>query len=411
MQYLRNSHAARDTNDFVFQQLIPYIGNKRKLLWLIGDALAHWEDRGLRTFVDVFSGSSVVSRYAKKLGLQVVSNDWEPYAEVLATATIACNQEPEFASLGGYARAIDELNALPPRVGWVTEHLCPREDADFDTRVDRLFFMRKNGMRIDAIRERIRQWQESGHVSKREAACLLAPLLYQTCYRSNTSGVFKGFHEGWGGRSGTATHRICGDLVLRPLVFHDNERENRVHAVDAARLASHVSSHLPGGVDDTVYYLDPPYNQHPYGSNYHVLNTVTLWDAPPLSKRISGRNKAAIRTDWRTKRRSAYTYRKLAAEAFEALLDAIPSPHVLISYSTDGMIPLERLVEACARRGSLEVVRTPYKRYRVSPTRPSPRARNVEFVLILDKRSPRPGDAARVLDAIHSSDETGARQS
>ena len=29
-----------------------------------------------------------------------------------------------------------------------------------------------------------------------------------------------------------------------------------------------------------IAYLDPPYNQHPYGSNYHVLNTVAVWDKP-----------------------------------------------------------------------------------------------------------------------------------
>ena len=98
------------------------------------------------------------------------------------------------------------------------------------------------------------------------AACLLAPLLYQACWLANTSGVFKGFHAGWGGANGTALHRILADLELLPLRFHDNGRRHRVLDVDAAELGAHLDA------DADVAYLDPPYNQHPYASNYHVLN-------------------------------------------------------------------------------------------------------------------------------------------
>src|SRR5438552_10247727 len=88
-----------------------------------------------------------------------------------------------------------------------------------------------------------------------------------------------------------------------------------------------------------IAYLDPPYNQHPYGSNYHVLNTVVLWDKPKLNLSISGRDKSAIRTDWRTERRSAYNY-STALEAYELLIHTINARYILTSYSTDGNIPL-----------------------------------------------------------------------
>ena len=35
-----------------------------------------------------------------------------------------------------------------------------------------------------------------------------------------------------------------------------------------------------------LVYLDPPYNQHQYGSNYHLLNTIALWDKPEINKEI-----------------------------------------------------------------------------------------------------------------------------
>lgn len=165
--------------------------------------------------------------------------------------------------------------------------------------------------------------------------------------------------------------------------------------MDATALARSLGA-LP---EDTLFYLDPPYNQHPYGSNYHVLNTVTLWDRPPLSRRIEGRNKAAIRSDWRSQRRSAYNYRHSAPDALRELIAAIPSRHVLLSYSTDGMVPLEEVVAVALEAGRVEVVRAPYKRYRVSPTRRSPKPLTVEFVLVLTKGEWRGGASAAELVA------------
>lgn len=197
--YIRRRHAAVRTTDFVFNQLIPYIGNKRKLLDLITQAIDHTTKSHVPTFLDIFAGSGVVSRLAKTLGYRVIANDWEPYTKVINGCYIANNKPPDFRHFGGYEKAIAALNAIPPRIDWITEHLCPRDDENYDVEVDRMFYMRKNGMRIDAIRHQILQWQQSGIINGSEQDCLLAPLLYQACYTSNTSGVFKGFHNGWGG--------------------------------------------------------------------------------------------------------------------------------------------------------------------------------------------------------------------
>jgi adenine-specific DNA-methyltransferase len=271
--YDKRHHAASHTSEFLFNQLIPYIGNKRKLLQLIQKAVEQTSpdqcDR--RTFVDFFAGSGVVSRWAKLLGYRVIANDWEPYSEAINRCYIAANQPPRLKSLGGYENAIAHLNGLPPKVGWVTEHLCPRNDDRYDIEKDRMFYMRKNGMRIDAIREEIAQWKSAGRIDDLEEACLLAPLVYQACYRSNTSGVFKGFHNGWGGQTRTALYRIATDLQLAQPVFFENGKKNQVFREDAQALAERLASKA---ID--IAYLDPPYNQHPYGSNYHVLNSVVL---------------------------------------------------------------------------------------------------------------------------------------
>ncbi|MFN3243772.1 MAG: DNA adenine methylase [Planctomycetota bacterium] len=397
MRYRHGQHAARSTDEFVFHQLLPYLGNKRNLLDLIGAALDATGVAPTRaTFVDAFAGSGVVSRFAKQRGFAVVSNDWEPYARVVNTAAIACPEPPPLPRLGGYRQALATLAALDGIDDWVTRTLCPADDDAPDPARERMFYRRATGRRIDAIRAQIQRWTEDGSCDGPAAACLLTPLLYQACWLANTSGVFKGFHAGWGGANGTALHRILADLELQPLQFLDNGRRHRVLDVDAAT----VGDVLDAPAD--VAYLDPPYNQHPYASNYHVLNSLVLWDRPELPPPTERGFKAAIRPDWK-QRRSAFNDRRLAADAFAQAVATMPARHLLISYSTDGMVPLERLVAIAGEHGAVRTFQRSYKRYRTSPTRPSPQPRNVEFVLHVDRDARRRrSDVADALQRISS---------
>ncbi len=378
LHHLRKT-AARDTEEYVFSQLIPYIGNKRKLLDLIHQAikLTNIEDG---TFVDLFSGSTVVSRFAKKLGFRVLSNDWEPYSEQIAMGTVVLNEIPKFENFGGSKEVFEILNNAIPVEDYVTKHLCPTDDQNLNHEKDRLFFMRKNGMKIDAMRELISKWIEEEKITEMEFSYLMASFMYSASYVSNTSGLFKGFHRGWGGSNGTAQYRICSDIILRPPLLFNNEKENISTREDAGILVKKLPEIL-GDIPDIIY-LDPPYNQHPYGSNYHVLNSITLWDKPNFPEKITRGTKSAIRLDWRTERKSAYNSRLKAVQEFKTLIEDISSKFILTSYSTEGNIPLEEMMKILGAKGSLNVVKREYVRYRVSPTRLSSKPRNVEFVVI-----------------------------
>ena len=378
LHHLRKT-AARDTEEYVFSQLIPYIGNKRKLLDLIHQAikLTNIEDG---TFVDLFSGSTVVSRFAKKLGFRVLSNDWEPYSEQIAMGTVVLNEIPKFENFGGSKEVFEILNNAIPVEDYVTKHLCPTDDQNLNHEKDRLFFMRKNGMKIDAMRELISKWIEEEKITEMEFSYLMASFMYSVSYVSNTSGLFKGFHRGWGGSNGTAQYRICSDIILRPPLLFNNGKENISTREDAGILVKKLPGIL-GDIPDIIY-LDPPYNQHPYGSNYHVLNSITLWDKPNFPEKITRGTKSAIRLDWRTERKSAYNSRLKAVQEFKTLIENISSKFILTSYSTEGNIPLEEMMKILGAKGSLNVVKREYVRYRVSPTRLSSKPRNIEFVVI-----------------------------
>jgi len=394
LHHLRKT-AARDTEEYVFSQLIPYIGNKRKLLDIIHQAIKLTNiENG--TFVDLFSGSTVVSRFAKKLGFRVLSNDWEPYSEQIAIGTVVLNEIPKFDNFGGVEKVFDLLNNVVPVEDYVTKHLCPTDDEKLDHEKDRLFFMRKNGMKIDAMRELISKWVEENKISQTEFSYLMSSLLYSVSYVSNTSGVFKGFHRGWGGSNGTAQYRICSDISLKPPILYNNDQDNISIREDAGVLVNRLTEIL--GKIPEIIYLDPPYNQHPYGSNYHVLNSIALWDKPEFPEKITRGTKSAIRLDWRTERKSAYNSRPKAVQEFQELIDNISSKFILTSYSTEGNIPLNEMMKILGSKGTLRVVKREYVRYRVSPTRLSPKPRNVEFVVITDTNG-KP-ESKEIIDSI-----------
>ncbi|MBL8995371.1 MAG: DNA adenine methylase, partial [Spirochaetia bacterium] len=308
---------------FVENHLIAYIGNKRRLLPLILKALAEVESRGSQkisrdgVFIDFFSGTGVVSRLAKSLGFSVIANDWEDYSRVLNRTFIEGSAEDLalFENEGGLARVLEGLNALAafnPEAAYVSEYYCPADDAKPDVERERLFYTRQNGILIDNIRLAIeKRYAGSDLVSRKKKNLLLALLLVEASTRANTNGVFKGFHQGFGGLSHYALSRILRPVALaEPSLLPKTEKRHKVFKSDALKLAKKLS-----GLEAEIAYLDPPYNQPQYGSNYHLLNTVARNDRPAVSKSfwIDGKktDKSAIRKDW-VKTRSAFCYKESA---------------------------------------------------------------------------------------------------
>ena len=380
------AHIETDT-PYLTRQIIAYIGNKRKLLSLIYAAL---EASGLDLsaplrFGDLFSGSGVVSRFAKSLGFEVYTNDWEPYAEVLSRGFVETDQKDFAALFPDFDALARRMNGLPPPAEdspdrYISRYYAAQHDdpAAADFRTERLFYTRQNALTIDKIRSCIQR--EYPDPSDRRRQVLLALLLYEAATHTNTSGVFKAFHKGFGGHGKDALSRILGTIAIRPPVLIDGRAPVHVYRKDANLLVRELPP-----LD--VVYLDPPYNQHQYGSNYHILNTIALWDRIPAPLDLDEQgvlvNKAAIRTDW-TKTRSPYCYKKTAAAAFRDLLAHIRARLILVSYSSDGIIPFEEMKDICLSRGYVSIVTSGYTVYRGGKQSNSRKSADIEFVLAID---------------------------
>ena len=401
---------------YLTKQLIAYIGNKRALLGFLFRVFSELAARRpVRVFVDPFAGSGAVSRLARLMGYRVLANDWEPYSKVLNTCHLAVGNrdlEELFAGPGGLDRVLDTLNSLPDpddSQTYIARYFAPKCTSEADYRRERLFYTRENALRIDAIREKIEQWypkhsdarnsdprhsdarhsdarhsdarhsdaRDRGEVAK---AVLLAMLIYQSATHTNTSGVFKACHKGFGGHGKDALKRIMGEIrVERPLLIDGPERAE-VHCLDAGEFAAHRSGDL--------CYLDPPYTIHQYGSNYHMLNTIALWDKPPVDQSLTDRGglkeKAGIRRDW-IKTRSPYCYRDTALPAFENLLDSIDCRFIALSYNTEGIVSFEELYENLTRHGRVNLYTSDYVKYRGGKQSLIRENYNLEFLLVIER--------------------------
>jgi adenine-specific DNA-methyltransferase len=361
--------------DYLSRQLITYIGNKRALLRHIAVALERVKQRlgkNRLQVVDLFSGSGVVSRYMKAHASLLVSNDIEDYAAVISRCYLRNRSTVDFPTL---SEIVSELNArvatepFPP--GFIEEMYAPRDESNI-TREDRVFYTRENARRIDNYRRLIDQ------VPLEVRDLLLGPLLSEASVHANTAGVFKGFYKNrhtgvgqFGGSGSDALTRILGRIMLEVPVLSLFECDYKVFQEDANTLARRLKR-----LD--LAYIDPPYNQHPYGSNYFMLSLIVRYQRPTHISRVSG-----IPTDWR---RSGYNVRSRALPLLKDLLHNIDAPFLLVSFNNEGFIPPEEMRLLLDGLGKVEVIELPYNAFRGSRNFNNRSIHVTEYLFLVERR-------------------------
>jgi adenine-specific DNA-methyltransferase len=304
--------------------MIKYIGSKRVLVPLIVETIGALE--GVRTVVDLFSGTSRVGHALKREGYRVLSNDHNAYAATLARCYVQADADDVASDA---ERLIDELNQLPGRAGYFTETFCERSR----------FFQSKNGERVDAIREAIARKSLEPELE----AVLLVSLMEAADRVDSTTGVQMAYLKQW-------APRAFNDLALRmpevlPRARHGKGEAHQLEALDAAQQ-----------LECDLLYLDPPYNQHKYLGNYHVWESLVRWDKPEVY------GTACKRIDCRT-RGSDFNSRKRIHDALRAIVERARCRHLVVSFSNEGYVDREEMEELLGSRGHVAVIERDFKRY------------------------------------------------
>lgn len=363
---------------YLTEQIIAYIGNKRKLLSLIYKAI---ENAGISPaenikFFDVFSGSGVVARFAKFLGMEVYANDWEYYSYVLNQGFLNFNEsdiEKVFGSRAEFESLLNKINSLPvpgEENQYIAKYYAPKEfDVEqVDYKTERLFYTRENALAIDKIRNYIEE--NRSQESEKIFYLLLAILIYESATHTNTSGVFKAFHKEFGGHGKDALSRIMKKIELHFPVLIDSKAPVHVFQENANELARKIK-----GID--IAYLDPPYNQHPYGSNYFMLNLILKNKLDVEVSPVSG-----ITQGWN---RSVFNKAKLALDSMEQIIASLQSKYTIISYNSEGFITFDQMVQMLQKYGEVKTVEINYNTFRGSRNLQNRSIHVSEYLFVLKK--------------------------
>ena len=348
------NHGEYENEEYLTTQIITYIGNKRSLLNFIGEAV-YTVRKNLKKekleIVDIFSGSGIVSRYLKQFSSKLVANDLEDYAYILNKCYLTNKSDIDFDELvSWYNYLIDNLDKGLEK-GIISQMYAPKDMNNIKLG-ERCFYTTRNAMYIDTARKLI------NNIPKKYQCFFIAPLLTEASIKNNTAGVFKGFYKNsstgigqFGGTDENALSRIKKDIVLPFPVLSNFECEVTLYKEDANRLIKKLD------VVDLIY-MDPPYNQHPYGSNYFMLNVINEYKKPKEVSKVSG-----IPKDWK---RSKFNKAKEAFATFEELCSNAKARYLLISFNSDGFITKKQMTLMLSKIGNVTIMEKKYNTFRGS---------------------------------------------
>jgi adenine-specific DNA-methyltransferase len=294
--------------------VIKYLGSKRRLIPVLSQICAA---SGAHTAVDLFTGTTRVAQAFKAQGLAVTALDSARYAHVFAQTYIATDAAT--ADMGALTAAVAHLNGLPGRPGYVHDTFCS----------EARFFQPFNGARIDAVRDAI----ESEYAGSPLYPLLLTSLIEAADRVDSTTGVQMAYVKQWAPRS------------ARPLTLRVPELLSgggRAVLGDALELTPTL-----GPFD--LAYVDPPYNQHRYFTNYHVWETLVAWDAPEAygvaRKRIDARDPST---------RSAFNSKRTMPDALRRVMRDLDCQLLVLSYNDEAWLNADELEAVCREGGGVD---------------------------------------------------------
>ena len=218
---------------------------------------------------------------------------------------------------------------------------------------------------------------------------LLASLVESVSRVSNTAGVYGAFLKKWDGRA------------LKPIEFI----KPAYNACDSLniKIYNDKTENIISDVKCDILYLDPPYTQNQYGTQYHLLETLILNDHPSVSKVTGSRPVMPMRSDWSKEYKAHILLDRIIANT--------TARYIVMSYNNDGLMSKEYIEAVMKRYGKPETYcckKISYKKYQ--NWKSQNHKEHFEYLFFVEKKDPADvvyesplnyiGSKARVIPAI-----------
>jgi len=315
-----------------------YIGNKVTLLDFID--LNILEPDKYDNFIDCFAGTGCVGEHFKNK-YTIISCDLLNSSYIQFYCKVSLNKIPTFDNLGGIEKVIDTLNRLNGIESFIFNEYGENGKSN------RLYFSEKNSKKIDSIIVYIEDTYNSKEINYDEYI-YLKYLLIEACSKvSNITGVYGSYLKKLYSNS---INPIC----IKPIDINHSDKEH-------SSLLGDTYDHIQEKTDKkTIIYLDPPYNSRQYGSNYHLLNTISLGKIPIIKKvkgadSVTGLPENLPLSNWCSKIK---VYNEL-----EKYLK-LDYGQLMLSYNNEGIMTKTEIIELFNTYGTTKVVEKQYKKFK-----------------------------------------------
>lgn len=329
-----------------------YIGSKLSLLQFLEESIDKVAGKDCHTFCDLFAGTGAVGLHFKKKGYKVIANDIQFYSYALNRHYIGNHKPLKFSGLVKDIPNLEEVN-VTDRAVVVCDHLSDLQGTEgfiFNnyclggtnlSAEPRQYFSDDNGKKCDAIRQKIESWKKTDLLNDDEYYFLLTTLLESIDKYANTAAVYGAFLK-------KLKKSAQKSIVLTPAMLTINDQEHLVFNKDVNSLAKEI--------EGDILYLDPPYNQRQYATNYHLLETIAKYDNPEIHGKTGLREYSA--------QKSLYCSRKEVKSAFKDLILSAKAKYIFLSYNNEGLMSAGDVKEIMSLRGKYGFFTKEYGRFK-----------------------------------------------